>query len=129
MPSLSSPPLCGYRIMVVEDNFLVAESLCDILTENGCKVIGPVSRLALGLKLAADATIDGALLDINLAGEHCFPLANVLLDKGVPIVFLTGYGEGTVIPAALYGVPRLSKPFSASGIVSLIRQHFRSSAV
>jgi len=54
-----SPSLCGYRIMVVEDNFLVAESLCDILTENGCKIVGPVSRLAQGLKLAADATITG----------------------------------------------------------------------
>ena len=126
---MASPsPLCGYRIMIVEDNYLVAESLCDILTENGCKVIGPVSRLAQGLELAADAAIGGALLDINLAGEHCFPLANVLLDKGVPIAFLTGYGEGTVIPAALHGVPRLSKPFSASSIVSLIRKHFRSSA-
>jgi len=126
---MASPsPLCGYRIMVVEDNYLVAESLCDILTENGCEVIGPVSRLAQGLKLAADATIDGALLDINLAGEHCFPLANVLLSKDVPIAFLTGYGEGTVVPAAFGGVPRLSKPFSASSVVSLIRQYFGSSA-
>jgi len=114
--------------MVVEDNFLVAESLCDILTENGCKIVGPVSRLVQGMKLAADATIDGALLDINLAGEHCFPLAKLLLDKGVPIAFLTGYGEGTVVPAALGGVPRLSKPFSASSIVSLISKYFRSSA-
>jgi hypothetical protein len=76
------PVLRGYRALVVEDNFLIALAISDVLADNGCEVIGPVSRLALGLELAADQAIGGAFLDVNLGGEYCFPLAGRLRDRG-----------------------------------------------
>ena len=123
MASLS-PQAQSCRILVVEDSFLMAEALCDLLVEHGCEIIGPAARLSPALDLAADRAIDGAFLDINLAGEHCFPLAALLRAKGVPFVFLTGYGEHGVIPATFGGVPLASKPFDPQEIVALLHRHF-----
>ena len=122
-----SPRLSGYRVLVVEDSFLTAEALREALTEHGCEVVGPASRLERGLALAADETIGGAFLDINLAGEYCFPLADLLRARGVPFVFLTGYSEATVIPAAYRDVPVVSKPFEMSRVVAVVLQRFNRS--
>lgn len=103
-------PLQGARILVVEDNFLVAEVLCDLLRSEGCLVVGPAPRLARGLSLATTEALDGALLDINLNGERCFAIAEILSQRHVPFIFLTGYNEDTIIPAALRGAPLLGKP-------------------
>jgi len=97
---------------VVEDNFLVAEVMCDLLRDEGCVVVGPASRLERGLCLARDAELDAALLDINLNGERCFAIAELLSRRHVPFIFLTGYDEGSIIPAALRGAPLLGKPVS-----------------
>jgi CheY-like chemotaxis protein len=123
--ALQSARACGGRILVVEDNFLMAEVLCELLTECGCEVVGPAPRLPIALDLANHNAIDGAFLDVNLAGEYCFPLARYLQEKGVPFVFLTGYGEGTVIPAAFRGVPMVSKPFNPAEIVDITLRYFR----
>jgi DNA-binding response OmpR family regulator len=123
MASLAPPPrIC--RILVVEDSFLMAEALCDLLVEHGCEIVGPAARLSPALELAAGQTIDGAFLDVDLAGEHCFPLADLLRGKGVPFVFLTGYGEHSVVPAGFGGVPMASKPFDPQEIVALLHRHF-----
>lgn len=108
----SEKPLEGARILVVEDSFLVAQVMCDLLRGEGCVVVGPVPRLEPGLGLARDSEIDAALLDINLNGKHCFPIAELLSRRHVPFIFLTGYNEGTIIPAALRGAPLLGKPVS-----------------
>src|SRR5215470_16953622 len=123
--AFQSARACAGRILVVEDNFLMAEVLCELLTERGCEVVGPAPRLSIALDLAAHNAIDGAFLDVNLAGEYCFPLARYLQEKGVPFVFLTGYGEGTVIPAAFQAVPLLSKPFNPGEVVEITRRYFR----
>jgi len=70
------PKLKGLRIFVVEDNFLVAEMICDLLEDCGCEVVGPVGRLDKALGMVSSATLDGALLDINLAGEFCLASTN-----------------------------------------------------
>ncbi|WP_428620312.1 hypothetical protein [Reyranella sp.] len=94
---------------MVEDNFLVAEVMCDLLRGEGCVVVGPASRLERGLCLARDAELDSALLDINLNGERCFAIAELLSRRHVPFIFLTGYDEGSIVP------PRCAAPrFSAS---------------
>jgi DNA-binding response OmpR family regulator len=119
-----SPQARGCRILVVEDSFLMAESLCELLVAHGCEIVGPVARLSPALELAAGQAIDGAFLDVNLAGERCFPIAVLLRHRGVPFVFLTGYAERSVIPASFDDVPMASKPFDPQEIVALMRRHF-----
>src|SRR5262245_26418134 len=114
----------GRRILVVEDNFLIAETLCDLLIENGCEVVGPVGRLQAALALAAEEVLDGAFLDINLAGEQCFPLADLLQKRQLPFVFLTGYGDGAIVPEALREVPLLAKPLHTMDVATALLRHF-----
>jgi DNA-binding response OmpR family regulator len=74
--------LNGVRILVVEDNFLAAEVVRDLLESSGCAVVGPVGRIADALRLAEHEALDGAILDVNLNGERCFPIALVLRQVG-----------------------------------------------
>jgi CheY-like chemotaxis protein len=83
----------GRRILVVEDEALVAMMLEDMLAELGCEVVGPAMRLEEGLALARMNGLDAAVLDINLAGERSYPIADLLDARGVPITFVTGYGH------------------------------------
>ena len=121
--NLPAPDLSGVRILVVEDTLLIAELITEHLQDEGCDVIGPASRVARALALAAREPLDGALLDINLHGEPCFPIADVLVERGVPIAFLTGYGDSAV-PPTYKTVPRLSKPFQLDELTELIKCHF-----
>jgi DNA-binding response OmpR family regulator len=116
--------LSGVRVLVVEDTLLIADLIVDHLQDAGCDVIGPASRVARALTLAASESLDGALLDINLHGELCFPIADVLVDRGIPIAFLTGYGESAV-PATYKTAPLLSKPFQLNELTKLIESHFK----
>jgi CheY-like chemotaxis protein len=102
--------LNGLRILVVEDNFLAAEVVRDALEHNGCTVIGPVGRVTDGLHLVEQEKLDGAVLDINLNGDRCFPIAQALKGRGVPFMFLTGYDSSSAIPAELQATRRLGKP-------------------
>lgn len=101
--------LNGLRILVVEDNFLIAETLKIFLEDCGCIVVGPIPRLAPAVDVV-DSSLDGALLDMNLAGEYCFPIAKKLQGLRIPFVFVTGYGDRHDVPAEFRDVPRLSKP-------------------
>jgi DNA-binding response OmpR family regulator len=88
-----SSGLEGLRVLIAEDVFLVAEMLAALLKERGCQVIGPVSHLERGLDLARDVPLDGAILDVDLDGKLCFPLAAALSERGVPFFFVTGYSN------------------------------------
>jgi CheY-like chemotaxis protein len=116
--------LRGLSVLIVEDNFLVAEAVREAFEEAGAIVVGPAPRLSEALRKAESTTLDGAVLDINLAGEFCFPLAEALRKRGVPFIFLTGYGEASLIPAAFRDVPRLSKPFDAPEVTQVAAQRF-----
>jgi DNA-binding LytR/AlgR family response regulator len=118
--------LRGLRILIVEDNFLVAENLRELLSARGCDVIGPAPRVevALGL-LAANGRVDGAMLDINLGSEDCFPIAAALQERAVPFLFLTGY-DGMPIPAEFSHAPRLSKPVDEGHLIAAAREIFVS---
>lgn len=116
----SSGTVNGLRILVVEDNFLVAEVVRDTLESYGCQVVGPVGRLDDGLRLACVETLDGAVLDINLNGDRCFPIALALLDRGVPFMFLTGYDDAGVIPTELRPTPRLGKPILGQQLIDTL---------
>lgn len=99
------------RILVVEDEMLVALMLEDILDSLGHQVVGPAMRLPQALELAATCEVDLAILDINLDGSKSFPVADVLSKRGVPFLFATGYGvAGLEAPYKDRFV--LSKPFA-----------------
>lgn len=108
--SQSAKSLNGLRILVVEDNFLAAEVIRVALEDSGCTVIGPVGRVADGVRLAESEALDGAVLDVNLNGDRCFPIAETLRGRGVPFMFLTGYDSSSMIPADLRETRRLGKP-------------------
>ena len=103
--------LTGSKILVVEDNYLLAQVICDFVAECGFEPIGPASGLDTGLVYAREASLEGAILDINLDGRFCFPICNVLVQRGIPFCFLTGYSHLSMIPQQFRGAPLVSKPF------------------
>lgn len=90
-----SARLKGLRLLVVEDEAMIALMLEDMLDMFGCTVVGVAGALASGLVFARDAgmAIDGAILDVNLGGEMVFPVATTLTDRGVPFIFCTAYSR------------------------------------
>jgi DNA-binding response OmpR family regulator len=111
--------LDGKRILVVEDEFLLADEIVDWLRLQGAEPVGPAAMLSQAQKLIEhDRNIDAAVLDINLAGTMVFPLALELQHRGVPILFASAYAEEVILPKGLSRAMRLKKPFSE---VQLIR--------
>ncbi len=107
---LPTSPLDGTRVLVVEDELLVAMMIEQVLRLAGCVIIGPVNDLPKALQAAREQAIDVALLDVNLAGARVFPVAAVLAERSVPYVFMTGYGRG-MLPAEYANRPTIGKPF------------------
>src|SRR5215475_7255297 len=101
----------GAKILVVEDNYLLAEVVCDFVAECGMQPIGPATGLDRGLVYAREAPLDGAILDINLDGRLSFPICSVLAQRGIPFCFLTAYGDLSLVPQQFRAVPLVSKPF------------------
>lgn len=104
--------LSGLRILIVEDEPIVAMCLEDILDELGCVTVGPATRLSEGLSLARDETLDAAILDINLAGERSNAIAAALQARGIPFAFASGYGAA---PEG-FGAPMIEKPYRTGDI-------------
>jgi CheY-like chemotaxis protein len=123
MSASGAPDLQGLRILVVEDMLLIAEVIVDELHDHGYRVVGPAARVEQALALVTSAELDGALLDVNLAGERCFPIADELEKRSIPYVFLTGYGEGG-IPPKYQHAPRLVKPFQPQALIDLVARYF-----
>lgn len=108
--------LSGRRVLIVEDESLVAMLLETVLGDMGCVVVGPVSNIGDGLHaVAGEAALDAALLDVNVAGQEVFPIAEALQARGVPFVFSTGYGESG-LPEHWRGHPTVQKPFTDAAI-------------
>ncbi|MCX7196537.1 MAG: GAF domain-containing protein, partial [Proteobacteria bacterium] len=111
-PVSERPGLTGARILVVEDNALLARSVVKALQAFGVSVVGPAPRLAAAVELAESAEIEGALLDIDLDGTRVWPAADVLAARGVPFAFASGYQESLILPPGFHDRPVLNKPFS-----------------
>jgi len=99
----------GNRVLLVEDEILVAMMMKDILTELGFSVIGPFSRLAEAMVAAVHDNIDAGIIDVNLGGEFVYPVADVLAAREIPFVFITGYGVESIDSRFGY-VPIVKKP-------------------
>lgn len=115
-------PFNRCRLLVVEDEYLIADDLAALLRESGAEVVGPAYSLPMATRLAAETEkMDGAVLDIDLRGVSVFPLADDLRARGVPILFLTGCGQFD-IPEEYASSARCGKPFGASQVIEQLKQ-------
>jgi CheY-like chemotaxis protein len=111
-------PRC--RILVVEDEAVIAMLVEDMVLDFGSEVVGPAAKMDEALRLASHAALDAAILDVNVGGAVVFPVADVLRSRGVPIIFATGYGSGG-LPPRFRNDPALSKPFSYEALAEALR--------
>lgn len=112
--------LSGLRVFVVEDETLVAMQLEDMLLDIGCILAGMAMRVPRACEmLLRDGAPDAAILDVNIAGEKVFPVAELLRTMQVPIVFATGYGRSGV-PEDWHDRPILQKPYTEKEIAQAL---------
>jgi DNA-binding response OmpR family regulator len=104
--------LMGLRLLVVEDEAMIALMLEDMLDTFGCVVVDVAGTLSKGIDLAENEalSLDGAILDVNLGGEAVYPVAERLAKRGVPFIFCTGYGIAGLATRFAH-VPTLAKPY------------------
>lgn len=102
------PP--GMRILIAEDEALVAMMIEDVMVDLGCAVIGPAGSVSRALALIESEAPDGALVDLNLGGEHAGPIAAALKARGIPFIFVSGYGR-TMADGENADIPIVAKPF------------------
>lgn len=108
------------RVLVVEDEYMLADELATELADLGALVLGPVGTVEDALAaIAAEPDMDGAILDANLRGEMVFPAADLLLERGVPFVFTTGY-HASVFPSRFDHIVRCEKPISMKRVTAAI---------
>lgn len=115
-PGLS---LEGLRVLVVEDEYLIAMMLEDTLASFGCEVVGAAANLAAARRAAEEGGFDTAVLDINLGGQEVYPVADILRARAVPFMFLTGYTEREVEPG-YRDAPRMQKPLDVDGLRAML---------
>jgi DNA-binding response OmpR family regulator len=116
---MTSGVLTRKRILVVEDDYLVAMDIARALERAGAEVIGPAPAVEAALDALARSMPDGAILDINLGGEMAFPVADALMARGVPFIFATGY-DAQVIPLRFTHVKRCEKPMASEQICAAL---------
>lgn len=114
--------LKGRRVLVVEDELLLAMELEGLLSGRGCDVLGPAATVGQALAFLRDQQPEVAVLDVNLKGERVTPVAAVLRERGVPFVLITGYSEPQLSEPELQDAPRLDKPISSGALCCAMAQ-------
>ena len=112
--------LAGLTILVVEDEFLPALAMRDMIEERGGSVAGPAGRLDRALALVESEGLDAGVLDVALDGVTSYPVADALIAKAVPVIFVTGYAVET-FPDRFASTPKLSKPVSRKALERALR--------
>lgn len=110
--------LRGRRVMIVEDEMLVAMELESLLLEQGCSVVGPAPSAARALALLKEELPDAAILDVNLNGHTAMPVAEALSEQGVPFLLATGYSQA--LQPELRDAPRVDKPVDHDRLVRVL---------
>jgi len=110
------------RVLIVEDEALVAMELSNALKMAGFSVLGPATTLRSGLTLAAHERFDVAVVDLNLNGALSTPIADILIERGIPFLVASGYDIATMLPPHLHDLPTLQKPADSAVLVSRLRR-------
>jgi CheY-like chemotaxis protein len=121
MNSAAGPNQSGRRILVVEDEFLIRMLLEDMLTDLGYELAGVAGRLDEATEMAKTKDFDLAILDVNLDGHDVYPVADLIGKRGLPFMFVTGYG-GRGLPDAYRERPTLQKPFQLDELKKMLDQ-------
>lgn len=111
-------PAC--RVLFVEDEAIVSMLIEDMLLDLGIEVVGPVSKMDEALAQAQDAEVEAAVLDINIGGQLTYPVADILRERRIPVIFATGYGAAAV-PERYRGTPTVHKPFDRQNFAAVIK--------
>ena len=111
--------LSALRILIVEDEYYVADDLARALEGLGATVLGPVATLEEAERLVAEGRFDCAVLDMNLRGEMAFPIADRLEAQGIPFVVASGYNSAS-LPDRFSAVPRVEKPYDPAQVVAIL---------
>jgi CheY-like chemotaxis protein len=115
--------MLGRRVLLVEDEAMIAMLVEDMLEDLGHELVGVATRLDEAVAAARNEAVDLAVLDLNLGGVLTYPAADVLAERGIPFIFATGYGSGGIKDA--YSVhPTLQKPFKMEALGDAIHQAF-----
>lgn len=112
--------LNGMRVLIVEDNYVVADALRYLIDGYGGSVTAIVPSVERAMEALSAGGVDIAVLDIDLHGVSVVPLAEHLRTQGMPFVFLTGYGDAEILPEHLRGQPRFDKPVQAERLVQAL---------
>lgn len=114
--------LAALRVLIAEDEFLIATDLAEAFESEGAQVLGPASSVKTAMALLETTpAVDCGVLDLNLGGELVYPLADALARRDVPFLFTTGYDDGA-IPSRFDNVIRLPKPTDGAAAVEQARQ-------
>ena len=116
-----------HRILVVEDEAMISMLLEDMVLECGGELVGPVARFDDALALAHQAEFGVAVLDLNLNGTLSYPIAEVIRERGIPVIFATGYGAGGLLDR-FRDCPTLQKPFSQQDFADAVAAACREQA-
>jgi CheY-like chemotaxis protein len=119
MSTAETRTLISRRVLIVEDEYFLADDMAQALQKFGADVVGPVRSTVEALTLLAEEPVDAAVLDINLKGQMVYPVADALREQGVPFIFATGYDEAAV-PEAYRDVPRWEKPFKPEDLAKAL---------
>ena len=111
--------LRGRRVLIVEDDYFIADDLAAGLKDAGIQIIGPVPSIAEALAAMERERTDGAVLDISLDGEKVYEVADALIARGVPVVFVTGYDRPS-IPSRYGNVPLCLKPDASARVIEAL---------
>lgn len=109
------------RILLVEDEVIIALAIEDMLINLGCEIVGPAFSLSAGQALAASEPLDAAVIDLNLGGESSVSIAQTLQRRDVPFCFSTGYGS-SVVPSGFQGRPVLQKPYTLESLARALEE-------
>lgn len=116
---MANTPLAR-RVLIVEDEMLIAMMLQDMVADAGLEVEGVANSLNAGIDLASKADFDLAILDVNLNGEEVYPVAEILQRRGIPFIFSTGYGAGG-IRSEFDDAPQVVKPFQQNLLMAAMK--------
>ena len=115
----ASRVLAKKRVLIVEDELLVALMIEDLLADLGCEAVGPLGSVAQALSVAGSEPIDLAVLDVNLGGEMVYPVAERLGERDIPFLFVSGYGDDAILEGYV-GWTVCAKPFRAKELARMM---------
>lgn len=110
----------GRRVLVVEDEMLIAMLIEDALTDAGMEVVGPVAAVEAALTILENEPVDSIVLDMNLNGRNAMPIADAAAEKAIPFIVMSGYGHAAI--GKHHAAPVLSKPFNPAKLIEILHQ-------